>query len=135
MSLLPTPFLIPDANGSMRVTMTMLRRGGRALRAESQKPLTGDVHTKKFKAGDTWVKVLAFQQTNCAPGMIELYDPKVKECTQGEATMVFAGVERDEDAWVVQEWRIEVSTHSSETPVGKGWLKPERRHSSMDRVG
>jgi hypothetical protein len=119
----------------MRVTMTMLRRGGRALRAESQKPLTGDVHTKKFKAGDTWVKVLAFQQTNCAPGMIELYDPKVKECTQGEATMVFAGVERDEDAWVVQEWRIEVSTHSSETPVGKGWLKPERRHSSMDRVG
>ena len=115
--------------------MTMLRRGGRALRAESQKPLTGDVHTKKFKAGDTWVKVLAFQQTNCAPGMIELYDPKVKECTQGEATMVIAGVERDEDAWVVQEWRIEVSTHSSETPVGKGWLKPERRHSSMDRVG
>lgn len=68
--------------------MTMLRQGGRALRAESQKPLTGDVHTKEFKAGDTWVKVLAFDQSNCAPGMIELYDPKVKECLHGQATMV-----------------------------------------------
>lgn len=93
----------------MRVTMTMLRRGGRALRAESQKPLTGDVHTKKFKAGDTWVKVLAFDQSHCSPGMVELYDPKVKECTKEDATMVFTGVERDGDAWVVQEWRVEVS--------------------------
>jgi len=118
----------------MRVTMTMLRRGGCALRAESQKPLTGDVHTKKFKAGDTWVKVLAFDQANCAPGMIELYDPKIKECVQGQATMVLAGVERDEDAWVVQEWKIEVSP-PPETPVGRGWMKPERGSRSMDRVG
>lgn len=69
----------------MRVTLTVLRRGGRELRAESQKPLTGDVHTKRFKAGDTWVKVLAFQQSGCAPGMIELYDPKIKKCLQGQA--------------------------------------------------
>lgn len=119
----------------MRVTMTMLRRGGRTLGAASQKPLTGDVHTKKFKAGDTWVKVLAFQQTNCAPGMIELYDPKIKECVQGQATMVLSGVERDEDAWVVQEWKIEVSPPAPETPVGRGWMKPERGSRSMDRVG
>jgi hypothetical protein len=108
----------------MRVTLTMLRRGGRALRAESQKPLAGDVHTKRFKAGDTWVKVLAFQQSGCAPGMIELYDPKIKECVQGLPTMVLAGVERDDDAWVVQEWRIEVS------PV-----PAEHRYASMDRAG
>jgi hypothetical protein len=97
--------------------------------------MTGDVHTKKFKAGDTWVKVLAFDQSNCAPGMIELYDPKVKECVQGQATMVIAGVERDEDAWVVQEWKIEVTPPPSETPVGRGWMKPERGSRSMDRVG
>ncbi len=119
----------------MRVTMTKLRQGGRALRAESQKPLTGDVHTKKFKAGDTWVKVLAFQQTSCAPGMIELYDPKIKECVQGESTMVLAGVEQDQGAWVVQEWKIEVSPLPPETPVGRGWLKPESRSRSMDRIG
>jgi hypothetical protein len=108
----------------MRVTMTMLRRGGRALPAASQTPLQGDMHTKKFKAGDTWVKVLAFHQSNCAPGSIELYDPKVKECVNGQATMVLSGVVREEDAWVVQEWRIEVSPTPLETPVGKGWLKP-----------
>lgn len=109
----------------MRVMLTMLRQGGRALRAEDQKPLAGDVHTKRFKGGDTWVKVLAFQQANCAPGLIELYDPKIKECVQGEATMVLAGVERDDDAWVVQEWRVNVAP---DTPPGRGWLKPQSRY-------
>lgn len=64
----------------MRVTLTVLRRGGQALRAETQLPVTGDLHTKRFKTGDTWVKVLAFQQTNSAPGMAELYDPGIKDC-------------------------------------------------------
>lgn len=112
----------------MRVTMTMLRRGGRALPAGSQSPLNGDLHTQKFKGGDTWVKVLAFQQTNCAPGSIELYDPKVKECVPEKALMVLSGVVREDDAWVVQEWRIEVSQPPPETPIGSGWLKPARRY-------
>lgn len=38
---------------------------------------------------------------------------------QGQATMVLAGVESDEDAWVVQEWRIEVSPLLSETHGSK----------------
>lgn len=119
----------------MRVTMTMLRRGGRMLPVNGQKALPGDVHTRQFKEGGTWVKVLEFQQANCPPGLIELYDPRVKDCADGRATMVLSGVVREDDAWVVQEWKIEVSPPPPETPVGKGWLKPERRYSRTERIG
>lgn len=109
----------------------MLRRGGRILPSSQRKPLAGDLHTRRFKGGDTWVKVLEFQQSNCAPGQHELYDPRVKDCVSEKPAMVLSGVVREEDAWVVQEWEIEVALPLRETPVGSGWIKPRRRYESL----
>jgi len=106
----------------MRVTMTQLRKGGRLLTKSEQKIMRGELLTKKFIGGTSLVKVLEFIEVMTAPGTYELSDPKVKDCPRGESTIVYTGLALEDDAWVAQEWLVDVA------PVGSGWLKPERRY-------
>lgn len=113
--------------------MTQLRRGGHWLPTEARKTMRGELLTKKFIAGESLVKVLEFVEMHSAPAMYELSDAKVKECWHGKSTIVFTGLSSEEGAWVAQEWLVDVAP--TETPVGRGWMKPERGSRSMDRVG
>ena len=106
----------------MRVTMTQLRKGGRLLTKSEHKIMRGELLTKKFIGGTSLVKVLEFSEVMTAPGTYELSDPKVKECARGESTIVYTGLALEGDAWVAQEWLVDVA------PVGSGWIKPERRY-------
>ena len=111
----------------MRVTMTMLRAGGRLLPPGSGQPMRGTLATKKFQGGDTWFKVLDFQPLGSYPGQHELYDPRLKWCEAETTLIVFSGLAQEDGAWVVQEWAVDVAP-SEEAPVGRGWLKPARRY-------
>jgi len=116
----------------MRVSMTQLREGGRLKLPADRKQLRGMLSTKRFQGGETWFKVLSFQETSCAPGQHELYDPRVKECLAEKPIIVFSGLAQESGAWVVQEWEVDVSPQAPESFVGRGWIKPERRYAPED---
>ncbi len=116
----------------MRVTMLKLREGGRLIRSNNRAPMDGHILTKQFIAGESLVKVFEFVETMSHPGKHELSDPKVKECPPQGSTIVFSGLSREDDAWVAQEWLVDFHPPRKETPVGTGWIKPDRRY---DRVG
>jgi hypothetical protein len=109
--------------------MTKMREGGRLVPVGQRKSIRGTLSTKKFITADTWFKVLELQPAGSYPGQHELYDPRVKECHAENSIIVFSGLAREEAAWVVQEWEVDVAPE--ETPVGKGWLKPERRYERL----
>jgi hypothetical protein len=109
----------------MRVSMTALRAGGRILAAEARKTLRGTLSTVRFQGGDTWFKVLQFQEVNSMPHQFLLYDPRVKDCPAEGTVVCYSGMAREGDAWVAQEWLIDIAP---ETPVGRGWLKPRSRY-------
>ena len=113
----------------MRVTIIKLRGGGRLLPQSDLKLMRGTLSTKKFMGGETWFKVLDFQPASSYPCQHELYDPRLKKCDAENSVLVFSGLAQEDGAWVVQEWEVDVAPRD-ETPVGKGWLKPERRYSS-----
>lgn len=47
----------------MRVSMTELRAGGRAIDPDSRKTRNGTLSTIRFQGGETWFKVLQFLRT------------------------------------------------------------------------
>lgn len=65
-------------------------------------------------------------KTSWYPGQHELYDPRVKECIAEKTVLIFSGLALENGAWVVQEWEVNVAP---ETPVGRGWIRPERRYT------
>lgn len=93
----------------MRVTLTQLRENGRRLAAGARTTMVGELMTTKYLNGAKEVKVLEFQEVRSAPGMYTLSEAKVKECWQGKPTIVFSGLARENDAWVSQEWLIDVA--------------------------
>jgi len=105
--------------------MTELRAGGRTLAPASRKARRGTLSTIRFRGGETWFKVLQFQEVNCMPHQFLLYDPRVKDCPAEGTVVCYSGMSREEDAWVAQEWLIDIAP---ETPVGAGWIRPVRRH-------
>lgn len=111
----------------MRVTMTELRSGGRWIGHDPQKTMHGELLTKKFIGGERLVKVLEFVRTGCAPGQFNLSDARVKECWSEKSTIVFSGLAMENDAWVAQEWLIDVAPHQGdEKRMGIGWINPAR---------
>lgn len=115
----------------MRVTLVKLREGGRWTGPANREPMQGRLLTKQFIAGESLVKVLEFVESMGHPGKHELSDPKVKDCASEGSTIVFSGLAREGDAWVAQEWLVDVAPPRPQTPVGSGWIKPGRRY---DRV-
>lgn len=113
----------------MRVSMTKLREAGRMIPVAQRKQLRGTLSTKRFKGGDAWFKVLELEPSDSYPGQHQLYEPRLKECIAEKNVLTFSGLALEDGAWVVQEWEIDVAP---ETPVGRGWLKPERRCTSRD---
>lgn len=111
----------------MRVSMTELRAGGRTLAPASRKVRRGTLSTVRFKGGDIWFKVLQFQESNSMPHQFLLYDPRVKDCPAEGTVVCYSGLSREGDAWVAQEWLIDVA---QQTPIVRGWIKPVRRHES-----
>lgn len=109
----------------MRVSMTELRAGGRTIAPNARKELRGTLSTIRFQGGETWFKVLHFQESNSAPHKFVLYDPRVKDCPAEGTTVCYSGMSHEGDAWVAQEWLIDIAP---ETPVGRGWLKPRSRY-------
>lgn len=109
----------------MRVSMTELRAGGRTLSPASRKTRRGTLSTVRFMGGDTWFKVLQFQEVDSMPRQFMLYDPRVKDCPAEGTVVCYSGLSQDEGAWVAQEWLIDIAP---ETAVGKGWLKPRGRY-------
>jgi hypothetical protein len=93
----------------MRVTLTQLRENGRRLAAGARTTMLGELMTTKYMSGTKEVKVLEFQEVRSHPGMYTLSEAKVKECWQGKPTIVFSGLARENDAWVSQEWLIDVA--------------------------
>lgn len=116
----------------MRVTLVKLRQAGRWIGTTAHEPMRGHLRTKQFIAGESLVKVLEFVESMSHPGKHELSDPKVKECPPEKSIIVFSGLTREGDAWVAQEWLVDFSP-SLETPVGKGWIKPDHRNPYSPR--
>lgn len=112
----------------MRVSMTELRAGGRAIAPKSRKTLHGTLSTIRFQGGETWVKVLQFQEVNSVPHKFLLYDPRVKDCPAEGTVVCYSGISLEDDAWVAQEWLIDVAP---ETPVGRGWTQRPSRHERI----
>lgn len=105
--------------------MTELRAGGRTLTPASRKVRRGTLSTIRFQGGETWYKVLHFQEVSSMPHKFVLYDPRVKDCPAEGTTICYSGMSHEGDAWVAQEWLIDISP---ETQVGQGWIRPVRRH-------
>ncbi|WP_439518490.1 hypothetical protein [Hydrogenophaga sp.] len=93
----------------MRVTLTQLRQNGRRLNAGARTTMVGELMTTKYLNGSKEVKVLEFLEVRSAPGMFTLSEAKVKECWQEKSIIVFSGLARENDAWVSQEWLIDVA--------------------------
>ncbi|RYD84942.1 MAG: hypothetical protein EOP84_04030 [Verrucomicrobiaceae bacterium] len=93
----------------MRVTMTQLREAGRRISASARNTMVGELMTTKYLNGTKEVKVLEFQEVRSAPGMYTLSEAKVKLCWQEKSIIVFSGLARENDAWVSQEWLIDVA--------------------------
>lgn len=93
----------------MRVTLTQLRENGRRLSAAARKTMVGELMTTKYMSGRKEVKVLEFLEVRSHPGMYTLSEAKVKECWQEKSIIVFSGLARENDAWVSQEWLIDVA--------------------------
>lgn len=109
----------------MRVSMTELRAGGRTLAPNERRTRRGTLSTVRFRGGETWFKVLQFQETSSMPHQFMLYDPRVKDCPAEGTVVCYSGMSHEEDAWVAQEWLVDIAP---ETPVGAGWIRPVRRH-------
>jgi hypothetical protein len=109
----------------MRAAMTELRAGGRTLVTSSRKTRRGTLSTIRFQSGETWFKVLQFQETQGMPHQFLLYDPRVKDCPAEGTVVCYSGMSHEGDAWVAQEWLIDIAP---ESPVGKGWMKPRSRY-------
>ena len=108
----------------MRIAMTVLRAGGRTLAPEARRIRRGTLSTVRFKGGDTWFKVLQFQEVGSMPHEFILYDPRVKDCPAEGTVVRYSGMSQEDGAWVSQEWLIDIAP---ETPVGSGWIKPRSR--------
>lgn len=103
----------------MRVTMTMLRAGGRLLPQGSGHPMRGTLATRKFQGGDTWFKVLDFQPLGY-PGQHKLCDPRLKGCEAETTLIVFSGPAQEDGAWVVQEWAVDMAPSEEAPWAGAG---------------
>ncbi len=93
--------------------------------ASARSPMHGTLATKKFIGGDAWFKVLEFQQSGCAPGKFDLYEARVKECNAESSVVVYSGIALEDEAWVVQEWAVDVAPTTT-TPFAIGWINPAR---------
>lgn len=116
----------------MRVSMIPLRAGGRLLSIAGRKRLLGVLSTKRFMGGDTWYKVLEFQENCGMPGEHQLYDPRLKECVSERTVMVFSGLAQENGAWVVQEWEVDVAPPQTSEPFANSWVNPARRYDRQD---
>ena len=84
----------------MEVKITLMRNAGRWL-TWNQKPrvFTGQLMAFRVEKDDAMVAAIGIPDA-------KLYDPKIKAVAGNELTIV--GLERDDYAWVLQEWKCEI---------------------------
>jgi hypothetical protein len=111
----------------MRVTMIVLREGGRWIGPRDRKPMRGELLTKKFIAGESLVKVLEFVELCSHSGKYQLNDARVKECWQEKSTIVFSGLSQEDGAWVSQEWLVDVNPPLETRRIDDGSSRPAQR--------
>lgn len=89
----------------MRVRVSLRREAGKPRPPFGQQALaTGDLHLTSITANGR--KVQALQLLAATRDCPRLYEPRLVALSTN--VLRFIGFEREEDAWVMQEWECEV---------------------------